>query len=234
MSQGASFSSLARKFEALNLRERALVSLAVLAVAVVAWDSWLMTPLKGDRIALEAELAAASASGFQAQSADVSDPRQLSLQRAGELQTAMQGLDARIAQTASGFVSSQRMIQVLNDVLAAQGRLELVSIRNLPVVSLVPPAPPEPAGDAALEGAPAEVVVTEETPGPLGPPPYVHAIEIVIDGQYADILEYLEALEALPYRFRWSSLDLSTTGYPRNRVRIELSTLSLDSTWLGV
>jgi MSHA biogenesis protein MshJ len=62
----------------------------------------------------------------------------------------------------------------------------------------------------------------------------VHSIEIVIDGQYADILAYLEALEALPYKFRWSTLDLSTAGYPRNRVRIELSTLSLDSTWLGV
>jgi MSHA biogenesis protein MshJ len=62
----------------------------------------------------------------------------------------------------------------------------------------------------------------------------VHAIEIVIDGEYADILDYLSALEALPWKFRWTSLDLSTAGYPRNRVRIELSTLSLDSTWLGV
>ena len=62
----------------------------------------------------------------------------------------------------------------------------------------------------------------------------MHAIEIVIDGEYADILDYLAALEALPWKFRWTSLDLSTAGYPRNRVRIELSTLSLDSTWLGV
>ncbi len=74
-----------------------------------------------------------------------------------------------------------------------------------------------------------------EPPKPgSGEPPYVHSIEIVIDGQYADILEYLEALEDAALRFRWSSLDLVTTGYPRNRVRIVLSTLSLDSTWLGV
>ena len=43
----------------------------------------------------------------------------------------------------------------------------------------------------------------------LGLPPFVHPIEIVIDGQYADILDYLEALEALPWKFRWSSLELS-------------------------
>ena len=104
------------------------------------------------------------------------------------------------------------MIEVLHDMLGRQSRLALVSIRNLPVTGLIPPLE---------EGAPPQ-------------PPYVHAIEIVIDGEYADVLEYLAALEALPWKFRWTSLDLSTAGYPRNRVRIELSTLSLDSTWLGV
>ena len=122
------------------------------------------------------------------------------------------GLDAQLANTASGFVSSKRMIEVLHDMLDRQGRLALVSIRNLPVTGLIAAADPT---------APAR-------------PPYVHAIEIVIDGQYADILDYLSALEALPWKFRWTSLDLSTAGYPMNRVRIELSTLSLDSTWLGV
>jgi MSHA biogenesis protein MshJ len=138
----------------------------------------------------------------------------------------MQALDARIADTASGFVSSQRMIEVLNDVLDRQGRLELVSIRNLPVVSLAPPRAPDPAAGEALSPP------TDDTE--LGLPPFVHPIEIVIDGQYTDIVAYLAALEALPYKFRWSSLELVTTGYPRNRVRIVLSTLSLDSTWLGV
>lgn len=226
-----SATTLARKYESMSLRERALVALAVLAVGIIGWDSLLMTPLTQQRRILEDELMTASASGVTAQSADLSDPRQMNLQRAGELQMQLSGLDARIADTASGFVSSRRMIQVLNDVLDAQGRLQLVSIRNLPVVSLVPPV----KVDTGLEGAPAEVAeATGASADALGQPPYVHAIEIVIEGQYADILEYLEALEALPYKFRWSTLDLSTAGYPRNRVRIELSTLSLDSTWLGV
>jgi len=200
------------RYEALSLRERAIVSLAILALLVVSWDSLLMDPLRLKRSALEAELANASAFGVTPQSDDASDPRQVSIRRAGELQTQLQGLDAQLANTASGFVSSKRMIEVLHDMLDRQGRLGLVSIRNLPVTGLIAPADPAaPARD-----------------------PYVHAIEIVIDGQYADILDYLTALEALPWKFRWTSLDLSTAGYPRNRVRIELSTLSLDSTWLGV
>jgi MSHA biogenesis protein MshJ len=220
-----SASALARKYEALSLRERAMVALAILGASIFLWDSLLMEPLRQARMAVDSELATAGASGFDINT-DLNDPRQVNLQRAGELQTRLQALDARIADTASGFVSSQKMIQVLSDMLDRQGRLELVSIRNLPVVSLVPPAPVDPVAESA------PVEVTPAT-GP-GLPPYVHAIEIVIDGQYGDILEYLQALEALPWKFRWNSLDLSTTGYPRNRVRIELSTLSLDSTWLGV
>jgi MSHA biogenesis protein MshJ len=204
------------------------VALAVLAVIVMGWDSLLMEPLRKTRLSLTAELATASGASFSTQQADLSDPRQNNLRLAGELQKRLQSLDARITDTASGFVSSQRMIQVLNDVLDRQGRLELVSIRNLPVVSLVPPAQAAASGGASVPATPVA------GPDTLGQPPYVHAIEMVIDGQYADILEYLEALEALPYKFRWSTLDLSTTGYPLNRVRIELSTLSFDSTWLGV
>jgi MSHA biogenesis protein MshJ len=208
----AAVNPLVARYESLTLRERAFVVLAVIGVLAASWDSWLMEPLRLKRIALEAELAAASTFNVTTQGVDESDPRQISIKAAGDLQTQVQNIDAQLANTASGFVSSQRMIEVLHDMLARQGRLELVSIRNLPVTGLIPPP-------------------DEATPARS---PYVHAIEIVIDGQYADILDYLEALEALPWKFRWTLLDLSTAGYPRNRVRIELSTLSLDSTWLGV
>jgi len=204
--------ALQKKYEAFSLRERAFMLIATLALMVAGWDSLLMEPLRRTQVDLEAQLASASEFGVTPQSADVSDPRQMSLVRAGELQTQLQTLDAQLASTTRGFVSSQRMIEVLHDVLNAKGRLELVSIRNLPVIALIP---------------------AEEASAPARPP-YVHAIEIVIDGEYADILDYLAALEALPWKFRWNALDLSTIGYPRNRVRIELSTLSLDSTWLGV
>jgi MSHA biogenesis protein MshJ len=204
-------SPLVKRFEALSLRERALVAGTILALVVAMWDTMLMEPLRRTRIALDAELNEASSFGVSAQSDNVDDPRQIALTRVGELQTQIGGLDARLTSTASGFVSSGKMIAVLHDMLAAQGELELVSIRNLPVTSLVPPA----------EGGAPQA-------------PYVHAIELVIDGEYADILAYLAELEALPWKFRWSSLDLTTAGYPRNRVRLQLSTLSLDATWLGV
>lgn len=204
--------AIQKRYEALSLRERGFVMIAVLGSLIALWDSLLMQPLRIEQVNLEAQLANASEFGGKPQSADTSDPRQQSIARATELQTQLQSLDSQLATTASGFVPSQRMIEVLHDVLNSQGRLELVSIRNLPVRPLI--AAPDEASPPR--------------------PPFVHSIEIIIDGQYADILDYLSALEALPWKFRWNALDLSTRGYPRNRVRIELSTLSLDSTWLGV
>lgn len=224
-------SPLVKRYESLSLRERGFIMLALVGLLIAAWDSLLMQPLRLARSALESELSMAGTQGAAAHGADASDPRHANITRAGELQTQLAGLDAQLASTTSGFVSSNRMIQVLHDVLDAQGRLELVSIRNLPVTSLVPAAPVNDPNAPA--GAPAPAAGT--VPGTaVAQPPYVHAVEIVIDGQYSDILEYLAALEALPWKFRWTSLDLSTAGYPRNRVRIELATLSLDSTWLGV
>ncbi|HEV7608406.1 MAG TPA: hypothetical protein VGO61_13770 [Steroidobacteraceae bacterium] len=217
-----SAATLTKRFESLSLRERALVVFAVLGLLVAAWDTLLMDPLRRTRGAIEAELAQAGTFGANLQNANASDPRQVAISRAGELQTRLHEVDAQLASTASGFVASSRMIEVLHDMLDRQGRLALVSIRNLPVTSLIPPADGSASADAGTQA--------QAQPQP----PYVHAIEIVIDGEYGDILDYLTALEALPWKFRWTSLDLSTEGYPRNRVRIQLSTLSLESTWLGV
>lgn len=205
-------SPLLLRYEAMSLRERAFIAGALLVSLIAGWDVLLMEPLRATRTTLDTELSQATTFGVGAQSENLDDPRQVALTRAGELQTQLATLDSQLSNTTSGFVSSNKMIQVLHDVLDRQGRLELVSIRNLPVASLIPPAEPDSAAQA----------------------PYVHAIEIIIDGQYTDILAYLAALEALPWKFRWTSLDLTTTGYPRNRVRLRLATLSLDATWLGV
>ena len=56
----------------------------------------------------------------------------------------------------------------------------------------------------------------------------------MIKGSYLDVLQYLQALETLPWHFYWKVLELNSGTYPLNRVRIELSTLSMDKEWLGV
>jgi MSHA biogenesis protein MshJ len=204
--------SLLTRFDKLSLRERALVALAVLAGCVGLWDIALMQPLRNQRNALTQELSTYNETVGSSEQADQADPHRAAIMRLSDLQTQSQTIDAQLTSGAAGFVPAPKMVEVVHDVLSQQHGLKLISIRNLPMTSLVPPATETAQGTA----------------------PYVHPIELVIEGEYGDVLNYLQALEALPWRFRWKTLDLTTKQYPVNRVRIELSTLSMDKTWLGV
>jgi MSHA biogenesis protein MshJ len=204
-------SPLLARFDKFSLRERALVALAILGALVGLWDVLFMQPLRNQRNALTQELSTYNETIGSSEQADQADPHRAAIMRLSELQSQSQAIDAQLSSTASGFVPAPKMVEVVHDVLSRQQGLKLISIRNLPMTSLIPPAA-EAQGTA----------------------PYVHPIELVIEGDYGDVLNYLQALEALPWRFRWKTLDLTTKQYPVNRVRIELSTLSMDKVWLGV
>jgi len=208
----SSAASLLSRFDKLSLRERALVALAVLAALVGLWDMLFMQPLRNQRNALTEELSTYNETLGSSEQADQADPHRAAIVRLSDLQAQQQSMDAQLTSSAAGFVPAPKMVEVVHDVLSRQHGLKLISIRNLPMTSLVPPTDEKAQGTA----------------------PYVHPIELVIEGEYGDVLNYLQALEALPWRFRWRTLDLTTKQYPVNRVRIELSTLSMDKTWLGV
>jgi MSHA biogenesis protein MshJ len=219
--------ALLARFDKLSLRERVFVAAALLAGIVALWDTVLMQPLRNDKARITQEMTGYDDTLGNVEDPDAADPRRAALTRATELQAQTQEIDTQLKSTAAGFIPAERMVEVIHDVLSKQKGLRLVSLRNLPVTSLVPPA--APSADSANAGQPATAVSAVAETGP-----YIHPIELIIEGDYADVLTYLEALEALPWRFRWKTLDLSTRQYPVNRVRIELSTLSMDKTWLGV
>ena len=207
----SALTSLLARFDKFSIRERVLAALAMLGVIVGIWDALLMQTLRNQRNSLTQELESYDETLGGSQNADQSDPHRAAILRVSELQTQSQAIDTQLTSSAAGFVPAPKMVEVVHDVLSQQHGLRLISIRNLPVASLVP---------ASAEAQ--------------GTPPYVHPIELVIEGEYGDVLNYLQALEGLTWRFRWKTLDLETKQYPVNRVRIELSTLSMDKTWLGV
>jgi MSHA biogenesis protein MshJ len=96
-------------------------------------------------------------------------------------------------------------------------------MRNFPVKSLAAPA------------AVTAIASDKKTPEPVAATgPYVHSLELVVEGSYMDVMRYLQSVEALPWRFYWQVLELKTAEYPVNRVRVRLNTISMDKEWLGV
>ena len=117
------------------------------------------------------------------------------------------------------------MTELLRELLAGQQGLRLVSLRNLPAESLSRPAGAAPA--AAPAAAPGGATSADHGP-------FLHPVEIVVDGDYLSIVAYVHELEKLPWRIHWQRLELLAGDYPSNRVRIVIGALSLSHDWMAV
>jgi MSHA biogenesis protein MshJ len=228
--------SLFARFDRLTMRERVLICAALLTAVGMTWMIAIQDPLTSKERSLRGELTTIQESldSNAATNGAESDPAVAALRKAKELQKQLDDINKELASKAAGLIPPERMVQVIHDVLAHQRGLTLVSLHNKPVMTLVSEVPaPEPATPEAADESASGAVSSEPAP-PIESGPYVHPVEIVIEGRYLDILDYLRALEALPWHFYWKVLELNSGTYPSNRVRIELSTLSMDKEWLGV
>lgn len=216
---------LAERLDARSLRERGLVFGAGVALLYMAWQSFVMDPLAARAKAAEQHLADVRRQAAVLDAAGLAssqDPAVAAAARNRALTTRLASVEAELQTLAQGYVAPERMPELLRELLAGQQGLKLVSLANLPVVSLSQP----PAADATPQ-APAAIA-----PGDRGP--FLHPVEMVVEGDYGSLVAYLRALEALPYRIHWQRVELVAGEYPQNRVRITIGALSLSSNWIRV
>lgn len=241
------FAMLATRLDALSVKERVLVVASLLMAVATAWQSLLIDPLAARKQALLTEVMDASDAlrKIEAVSAELMagaqiDPdagaRQLLAAREQELVALRERVEARVGRV----VPPAQMAKVLETVLGRIRDLEFVGLEGLGVEPLVPAAEP-PAGPAA--GAVATATRdTRDTKSvtPLVTTPahrqtaYRHGIRIRFTGSYIATVNYLRALEALPWGFFWDRVELKTTDYPRVEGAVVVYTVSLEEGWIGV
>jgi len=227
---------MAVRFNQRTLRERSLLTGATLIALLMGWTVLCMDPLTARERMLRDEMSSLQQSiadgATQMEELTGVASSQGAQSRIAALESQLAAVDGELVSKAAGLIPPQRMVQVLHDVLRHQQGLKLISFHNRPMTPLVEPAPA--ANEATDQGSEEPPTETTEA-GPVSPSgPFVHPVELVIEGGYLDVLRYVRALEALPWRFYWKVLDLETDRYPVNRVRIELTTLSMDKEWVGV
>jgi MSHA biogenesis protein MshJ len=231
-SLGPKLASLLERIDRRSLRERGLLFGSGVVLVYVVWQALLMDPVTRRAVGAEQRLAEVRRRGQAADEAGLAasqDPAVAAGARNRALRTRLAGLDAELAQAAQGYASPERMTELLRELIAGQQGLRLVSLRNLPVESLAPPA--ATAARAAAPGSdPAQAIAST----PPDPGPFLHPVEVVVEGDYLSVVNYVHALERLPWRIHWQRLELVAGDYPSNRVRIVLGALSLSRDWMSV
>lgn len=207
--------ALRASVDKLSLRERLLVFATIIMLSGSVWYLSLIEPLtqraansQTEIEALQARIQTANRS-LEDQVLQISGSGTEYQDRFSRVQRRIDAINESLGDYATELIDPAEMARVMEGVLREQSKLRLIRIRNLSPEAL----------SASADSRTATF--------------YKHGLEIEFEGSYKACLDYLQEIENLPWRFYWQVLELEVLEYPQNRVRLEVSTLSLDEEWIG-
>lgn len=228
------------RIDILSLRERAIIFAMAALILLTLVNSLILDPTYAKQKQLsqgikqdQAAIVQAQAKIQQVMNLHEADPDKSSQQLLGQYQDQIGKMQDSLADMQKGLVSPDRMSALLEDLLKQNKGLKLVSLKTLPVTSLAEQgSADEKRIDNALEtikagAAKAKGKFAADTV-------YKHDVEIVLQGGYLDMMNYLSQLEAMPWHLFWSRAKLSVEEYPKATLTLTLFTLSLDKKWLNL
>ncbi len=224
--------ALREKVAELAPRERVILAVTAVVVVLVIWLQFVFTPYesRAQRISQANTQAVNEISEFaervvslnNALENDPNAPLRAEQQR---LQASMQELREDIEGRLSSLIAPEKMADVMRSVLSNYHGLKLKSARNLPVEPLQ-----LGTENAAMDKTRQNSKKREEAAEAVV---FAHGFEMVLEGQYFQTLEFLRRLETME-GFYWRLLDYEVESYPKARITLQLSTLSLEEDWIGV
>jgi MSHA biogenesis protein MshJ len=222
---------LSARFGALGMRERVLVLIAAVIGTALVFDALAIQPLEARKKRLTQQLGEArqnikaadivvQAQGF------VADPDAVKRSYRDALRKQLAEIDRNMQGLQRGLVPPERMAKLLEEMLSRNRGLQLVALRTLPAQRFEAPGTATSAkpGDKAAKPAFKDPERTI----------YQHGVEIMLQGSYTDLHDYLAQLEKLPAQMFWGRISVNTEQYPRLRVTLTVQTLSLNKAWLIV
>ncbi len=207
------------RLDALSLRERGIIFVAIMVAIYSVATNVLFPPLNTEQARLKKDLAAKRAQvqtfetqiqGALAKSAE--DPDAANRARLAELEKQLKSTEETLGAITSRLVPPKEMTRMVEQILARNRRLEVVRLESLPAEPL------RPVGDESrqtLAKAPAKIQSA-----------YRQGMRIELRGEYLDVLAYLRELEELPWKVFWGQVSLQTEQYPVSRVVLHIYTLS--------
>ena len=122
------------------------------------------------------------------------------------------------------------MPQLVRDLLAARAGLSLVRLANLPPEEIRSAIGDSSAIAAVGDDADGDAADAAEL---LNAVAYSHGLEIVVEGRFQDLYDYLQTLEQQPWHVLWRAVEIEVIEHPRARARVVIATIGVDREWLG-
>lgn len=200
------------RIDAASLRERVLIFLAFTMAVVLIGNLALIDPLRARQrlLALETSQRQVELNTIQAElrrlaAIEGADPNAALNSRAVALRGELASLDARVMAEQQRFTAPERVREILDEMLQRNKRLALIDLKTLPV--------------SVIDG---------------GKRVFRHGVELTVTGTYAELFDYLAAMERLPTQLYWGKAELDVLNHPIAKLRLVVYTVSLDRAWLVV
>ena len=217
---------LAGRIDALSQRERIMTFAAAAAALVFIAQTGVIRPLlrkqellRGQIVQQQHDIESIDAQIVEKLKEAEADPDAPVRARLQAVREESGRLTDSLRAMQQGLVAPERMAPLLETILRANGRLKMVSVRTLPVEPLSAIGAPAPAPAAGSKTAKRELL-------------FRHGVELTVRGSYLDMVDYMNALEALPTQLFWGKAQLEAEDYPSARLTLTLYTLSLDEKWM--
>jgi MSHA biogenesis protein MshJ len=218
------------RFNALNTRERVLVTVtlfallaAVLVVGVIEPEMKQQSSSRQQLSLLKTSVEAQRSAAKLLENALQKDPSAEVREIVERLTAQDQAVAHQLSTLSEVLMDPSQMTYTLRRLLEQHPGVGIVSIENLPVQNLRA----KPSGDvpsAAQEG-------DQPTEGAV--PLYQHQVELVLVGSFDALYRYLFAAEQNAKAFFWDSVEIQVEEYPLNRMTLRVHTLSGEEGWLG-
>lgn len=230
------------KIDAREVRERGLLLLTALAVIYLLWNFMWQAPIDKQRANLDKQLLALAAEQKKIEtniaSFTLAAANSPSVQKKREIENLTLDInktEATLATMSEGLISASQLPEALEVIFQRLGRLQVTNIQTLAAeelrlgVAVAPVAEKIKAEKAKSKNSEIEKNTAFESTGV-----FKHAVVIKLQGDYFELINVLNELEHLSWKFYWESLDYRVKLYPQAEIELRVYTLSSEEGNLGV
>ena len=250
--------SFLRKIDILSMRERAILFVLCSVGVLMIGFTFLIEPqlklqktLKTQQQTHQMQMGVLQVELAQLSGAMRGDPDAEIKARLNEAKARLLLMDSDLSNLQKNLVAPDKMDTLLQNILKRNKRLQLISLKSFPVVNLFDVAKAsDGAANASASASATEAATNTVSTANQGLPSssgskiatlntdelsiYKHEVELVLEGNYLDMLAYIKELEAMPEQVYWSRGSLNVLEYPKASLSLQIFTLSLEKKWLNL